>query len=85
MNATTVRWIRHLQNALTNPWFRKQGATLANFILFYQKIFVPKNLSLKFMHNIFIQMIRELFGYFLHFISLVELQFEKVLPQFGVS
>jgi len=33
-----------------NPWFRKQGATLANFILCYQKIFVPKNLSLKFMH-----------------------------------
>jgi len=31
-------------------WFRKQGATLANFILCYQKIFVPKNLSLKFMH-----------------------------------
>jgi len=31
-------------------WFRKQGATLASFILCYQKIFVPKALSLKFMH-----------------------------------
>jgi len=35
---------------LTSLWFRKQGATLANFILCYQKVFVPKNLSLKFMH-----------------------------------
>jgi len=24
------------------PWFRKQGATLANAILCYQNIFVPK-------------------------------------------
>jgi len=31
-------------------WFRKHGATLANFILCYQKIFVPKNLLLKVMH-----------------------------------
>jgi len=45
-----VRWIRHLQKALTNPWFRKQGVTLANVILCHQKIFVAKNLSLKFMH-----------------------------------
>jgi len=45
---------------LTNSWFRKQGATLANFILYYQKISVPKNLSLN--SCIFIQMIRELFG-----------------------
>jgi len=29
---------------------RKQGATLTNFILRYQKIFVPKISSLKFMH-----------------------------------
>jgi len=34
------------------PWFRKQGATLFNFILYYQKMFVPKKLRiLKFMHN----------------------------------
>jgi len=46
----TREWKRDLQKALTNPWFRKQGAILANFILCYQKIFVPKNLSLKFMH-----------------------------------
>ena len=45
-----VRWIRNLQKALTNRWFRKQGTTLANFILCYQNIFVPKNLSLNFMH-----------------------------------
>jgi len=45
-----VRWIRYLQKALTNPWFRKHCANLANFILCYQKIFVPENLSLKFMH-----------------------------------
>jgi len=45
-----VRWIRHLQKALTKPWFRKQGATLANFIMCHQKLFVPKHLSLKFMH-----------------------------------
>jgi len=49
-NNKRVRWIRHLQKALTNSWFRKQGATLANFILFNKKIFVPKNLSLKIMH-----------------------------------
>jgi len=42
--------IRHLQNALSNPWFGKQGATMANFILCHQKIFVPKKLTLKFMH-----------------------------------
>ena len=36
-----VRCIRHLPNALTNPCFSKQGATLANFMLCYQTIFVP--------------------------------------------
>ena len=35
---------------MTNPWFRKQGATPVNFILCYQTIFVPRILSLKFMH-----------------------------------
>jgi len=34
-------------------WFRKHGATLANFILCYQKIFVSKNLSLKFIHILY--------------------------------
>ena len=42
-----VRWISHLQKALTNPWFRKQGATLANFILCYQKTLRPKNSVIK--------------------------------------
>ena len=45
-----VRWIRHLRKALTNPWFRKQGANLANVILCYQKILCPKNSVIKFMH-----------------------------------
>jgi len=45
-----VRWIRHLRKALASPWFKKHGATLANFILCYPKIFVAKNLSIKFMH-----------------------------------
>jgi len=39
--AIKVRYIQDLQKALTNPCFRKQGATLANFMLRYQKIFVP--------------------------------------------
>ena len=45
-----MRWIRHLQKSLINPWFRKHGVTLANFIVCYQTIFGPKNLSLKFRH-----------------------------------
>jgi len=46
-----VHWNWHLQKALTNPWFRKQGSTLASFILLsYQKIFMPKNLSLKLIY-----------------------------------
>ena len=36
-----VRYIQDLQMAPTNPYFRKQGKTLANFMLCYQKIFVP--------------------------------------------
>jgi len=31
-----------LQKALTNLCFRKQSATLANFMLCHQKIFVPQ-------------------------------------------
>ena len=42
-----VRCIRHLRKALANLCFRKQGATLANFILCYQKIFVPRNSVIK--------------------------------------
>ena len=42
-----ARWIWHFQMALANPWFGKQGATLANFILCYQKIFVPKRFVIK--------------------------------------
>jgi len=41
-----VRWIRHLEKALTNSYFQKTSATLAAFMLRYQKIFVPK----KFCH-----------------------------------
>jgi len=64
-----VRWIRHFRKALTNQWFRKQGATLANFILCCQKIFMPKNLSLKFIYICTDD--QGDFGQFLHFISLV--------------
>jgi len=45
-----TRLIPHLQKALTSPWFRQQGATLASFTLSYQKIFMAKNLSVNFMH-----------------------------------
>jgi len=51
--------ICHFQNALSNPWFGKQGATMANFILCHQKIFVPKNWHWN--SCTFMQMIRELF------------------------
>jgi len=37
-----ARWIRHLQQALANPWFKKQFAALTDFILCYQKIFVTR-------------------------------------------
>ena len=33
-----VRCIRGLQKALTNPYFRKQGATLANFMLCHRPV-----------------------------------------------
>ena len=35
-----------VQKALTNPCFRKQDATLTDYLLGYEKIFVPK----KFCH-----------------------------------
>ena len=41
-----LRCIRDLQKTLKNPCFRKQESTLANFMLCYQKIFVP----IKFCH-----------------------------------
>ena len=37
--------IRPCCKSLTNSCFRKQGATLAIFMLCYQKIFMPKKLS----------------------------------------
>jgi len=42
-----ARWIRHLQKALANLWFRQQGATLANFTLCHQEIFRPKRFVVK--------------------------------------
>jgi len=65
-----MRWIRHLRMILKNPWFRKKGATLVNLTLCYQKMFVPKKLCIINL-SIFLQMIREVFAWFSHFISLV--------------
>ena len=62
-----VRCIRDLKKA---PCFRKQGATLANLVLCYQKIFVPIKLC-HCISFIFVQVIREHFTYFFHFLSLV--------------
>jgi len=78
-----VRWIRHLQNALTNPWFRKQGTTLANFILCYQKISVLKDVSLKVM--LIYTDHQGTFWLLFAFLFYQLLQFENELPQFGVS
>jgi len=44
-----VRCVQHLRKALTNPWFRKQVATLVSFILCY-KIFGPKIFVIKFIY-----------------------------------
>jgi len=60
-----VRCIRDLKKA---PCFRKQGATLANLVLCYQKIFVPIKLC-HCISSIFVQVIREHFTYFFHFLS----------------
>jgi len=46
---------------LTNPCYRKQDATLANFILCYQKIFVTK--KFRHWHSCrYLQIVRELFA-----------------------
>ena len=57
-----MRWIRHLRKALTNPWFRKQGATLVNFIQWCQKIFAQK--ICHYNSHIFVQMIRLVFAFY---------------------
>jgi len=77
-----VHCIWDLHKALTNPCFRKQGATLANFMLWYQKIFAPIELyhwkSCKFLQTSGTLYLDFTFPFTGCYNS-------NVLPQFGMS